>query len=56
MKDINELLKKIEELREKMNNSISLNNNLQDNEIIEISKLLDEQLVVYHRLLKERAK
>ncbi|HYE82774.1 MAG TPA: aspartyl-phosphate phosphatase Spo0E family protein [Clostridia bacterium] len=56
MKDINELMNKIEELREKMNNIISTNDNLQDTEIIRISKQLDEHLVGYHRMLKGRIK
>jgi len=56
MKDVNELLEKIEELREEMNNTINKNSNLQDSNIIEISRLLDEHLVEYYKSLKDKMK
>lgn len=54
MEEIEKVLKKIEELRNEMEVMISTRCNLLDNEIFEISKLLDEQLVVYCKLLKQK--
>ena len=56
MKEINELLKKIEELRKEMNDTISTKGDLLDPEIIKISKILDGHLNEYHRLLKDKTK
>ncbi len=54
MKKIDELLKKIEELRSEMNNIIDIRDNLQDNEILHISRRLDGYLVEYQRLLRNK--
>lgn len=54
MKKIDGLLRKIEELREEMNCIIDRKDTLLDSEIINISKCLDEQLVEYYRILKNK--
>ncbi|MEA4845665.1 MAG: aspartyl-phosphate phosphatase Spo0E family protein [Clostridiaceae bacterium] len=56
MKEIEEVLKKIEELRSEMNELIRTGNEPLDVETIEISKLLDEHLVEFHRLLQNKQK
>lgn len=48
-----ELLKRIDELREEMYKSIERYEDLQDSCIIEISKQLDKHLVEYERLLAD---
>ena len=54
MEEINEVLMKIEELRKKMNDMINESDDLLDSKIIELSRLLDEQLTEYHRLMKKK--
>jgi hypothetical protein len=54
MEEIKEVLKKIDELRKKMNDMIAASDNLLDIKIIALSRLLDEQLVEYHRLLEKK--
>lgn len=51
LKRFDELLKRIEELREEMYRSIDRHEDLQDNCIIDISKQLDKKLVEYEKLL-----
>lgn len=53
MNEIDILLKKIEELRKEMEKAINARDELLDNEIIELSKSLDEYLVKYHKLLEK---
>jgi iron-sulfur cluster repair protein YtfE (RIC family) len=54
MRKVDEVLKKIEELRKEMNDMIASKDNLLDSEVIEISELLDQKLVEYQRLLKDK--
>jgi len=54
MEEIKEVLKRIEELRKNMNDMISASDDLLDSKIIELSRLLDEQLTEYNRLLKKK--
>lgn len=56
MKELNELLKRIEELREEMYKTIDKKSDLQNSNIIEISRRLDKYLVEYQRLLKDMEK
>jgi hypothetical protein len=51
LNSFDELLKRIEELREEMYKSIDRYEDLQYSCIIEISKQLDKQLVEYEKLL-----
>ena len=54
MNELKELMRKIEELRKEMDDIISTKGDLLDSEIIDISRLLDEHLVEYYRVLKNR--
>jgi len=53
MEEIKEVLKKIDELRKKINDMINASDDLLDSNIIDLSRLLDEQLTEYYRLLKK---
>jgi hypothetical protein len=45
---------KIEELKQLLNDLINSKGDLLDSDILEISRLLDEHLVEYHKLLSEK--
>jgi hypothetical protein len=45
---------KIEELKQLLNDLINSKGDLLDSDILEISRLLDEHLVEYHKLLEEK--
>jgi stage 0 sporulation regulatory protein len=54
VEEIKEVLRKIEELRKNMDELIGSKGDLLDSEIIELSRLLDESLVEYYKLLKKK--
>ncbi|MGE5632094.1 MAG: Spo0E family sporulation regulatory protein-aspartic acid phosphatase [Caulobacteraceae bacterium] len=54
MEEIKELLKRIEDLKEVLYKLINNNENLQDCEIIAVSRLLDMQLNEYYKLLSTK--
>jgi hypothetical protein len=54
MRDIEELMNKIEELRRDMEKVINEKDDLLDTETIRLSKQLDEYLVEYYRQLATR--
>lgn len=56
MKEYDELLIRIEKLREEMYKAIEMNSDLQDSHMLDISRRLDKYLVEYHRLLEEMKK
>jgi len=56
MKEYDELLIRIEKLREEMYKAIEMNSDLQNSQMLDISRRLDKYLVEYYRLLKEMKK
>ena len=56
MKEFDDLLKRIEELREEMYKTIDKSSDLKNGHMIEISRKLDEHLVEYHKLLRDMSK
>jgi len=56
MRNINELLKSIEELRNQLNDMVSARDSILDDEIVEISIRLDKQLVEYYKILESKTK
>lgn len=56
MKGFEDLLKRIEELREEMYKTMDKSSDLKNSHMIEISRKLDKNLVEYHKLLRDMTK
>jgi hypothetical protein len=56
MIEFDDLLKRIEELREEMYKTLDKYSDLKNSHMIEISRKLDIYLVEYHKLLRDMSK